>query len=910
MTDTNNWYKQEIPEIENTFETNKTTGISSETAEKRFTKYGSNELVETGGRSPIKIIMEQLFSTMVLILLAATAISGFLGDITEVIAIAAIVILFVALGFFQEYKAEKAMAALKKMAVPLVRVLRNNKEAEIKATQLVPGDIVLLEAGNIIPADGRIIESANLKIQEAALTGESEPIEKKEEAITGDELPIGDRKNMAYMGTVISYGRGKLLITETGMKTELGKIATLIQNVKKGMTPLQKQLDNVGKLLAAAGVAVAIVVMIIGFIMGGSFQELLLTAVSVAVAVVPEGLPAVVTITLALGAQRMLKRHALIRKLPAVETLGSVNIICSDKTGTLTENRMTVTVLDVAGKYIDLVNKQQEKKQGLKIAENIHDLFESWPTALGFTLVGGTLCNDSSIKNEDKAGNYTFHGDPTEGALLVAAKRSGIQKTELEKSLPRVNELPFESDRKRMTTVHELKINETEIPSNAKKTGILDSKYIAFTKGAVDGLLKISDHVLTDKGIEELNDFWKKRIEESNNNLASNGVRVLGVAVKGLDTPNAPLEKNIVFTGLIGMIDPPRQEVKEAVNICKAAGIRPIMITGDHPLTARFIADDLGISNNGLVKTGVELDKIDDNELNKTVNEVSVFARVSPEHKLRIVKALQNQGNIVGMTGDGVNDSPALKKADIGIAMGITGTDVSKEASEMVLLDDNFATIVASAEEGRVIYDNMKRFICFSVAGNIGKVIVMLMAPIFGAVVALMPLQLLWLNLLTDGLLGLGLGVEVSEKGVMKRPPRNPKSSIFGNGAGIRTIWVGIVIGIATLILGWMYYEFANDKWQTMMFTVLTFLQIGQAFGSRSNTDSLFKMKFLSNPLLIWMIICTIILQLIVIYIPFLAGIFNAVPLSPLDLIICIIFGCIPFFALEVAKVIKCKQSE
>ena len=422
---------------------------------------------------------------------------------------------------------------------------------------------------------------------------------------------------MAYMGTVINYGRGKMIITDTGMNTELGKIATLIQSVESGMTPLQKQLDNVGKLLAAAGVIVAIIVMIIGFIMGGSFQELLLTAVSVAVAVVPEGLPAVVTITLALGAQRMLKRHALIRKLPAVETLGSVNIICSDKTGTLTENRMTVTVLDVAGKYIDLVNQQQKKKQNLKIAENIHDLFESWPTALGFTLIGGTLCNDSSIKGEDNTGNYTFHGDPTEGALLVAAKRSGIRKIELEKSLPRVNELPFESDRKRMTTVHELIIAEKDIPINAKNTGIFNSKYIAFTKGSVDGLLKISDRVLTDTGVEKLDEHWKKRIEESNNNLASNGVRVLGIAVKELKNADSPLEENIIFTGLVGMIDPPRKEVKEAVHICKTAGIRPIMITGDHPLTARFIADDLGISNNGLVKTGLELDKIDDTELEK-----------------------------------------------------------------------------------------------------------------------------------------------------------------------------------------------------------------------------------------------------------------------------------------------------
>jgi len=896
------WHLKSVSDTEKILETNLKTGLDAEAISVRITQFGSNELIETSKRTPLKIVLEQLFSTMVLILLAATVVSAFLGNLTEVIAIAAIVVLFVALGFFQEYKAERAMAALKKMAVPLVRVFRNGKKEEIKAIHLVPGDIVMLEAGNIIPADGRIIESANLRVQESALTGESEPTDKTPNLLNDNELPIADRKNMVYMGTVVSYGRGRALITETGMKTELGKIATLIQNIKTTLTPLQKQLNSVGKLLAAAGVAVAIVVMIIGFIMGGSFQEMLLAAVSVAVAVVPEGLPAVVTITLALGAQKMLKRHALIRKLPAVETLGSVNIICSDKTGTLTENRMTVTVLDVAGKYIDLANKKQEEKQNLKLADNVHDLFQNWPTALGFTLIGGTLCNDASIKDDSRPEHYSFHGDPTEGALLVAAKRSGIDKANLEKSLPRINELPFASDRKRMTTVHKLIINEGQIPANAKKTHLFNTGYIAFTKGSVDGLLNISKNVLTDHGIEELDTQWKRQIEESNNNLASNGIRVLGVAVKNLDSPNSPLEENLVFTGLVGMIDPPRQEVKEAVRTCKTAGIRPIMITGDHPLTARFIADDLGISNNGLVKTGLDLDKLDDIGLETTLNKVSVYARVSPEHKLKIVKALQKQGNIVGMTGDGVNDSPALKKADIGIAMGITGTDVSKEASEMLLLDDNFATIVASVEEGRVIYDNIKRFIYFSVAGNIGKVLVMLTAPMFGAVVALMPLQLLWLNLLTDGLLGLGLGVEVAESGVMKRPPRSQKANIFGAGAVLRTAWIGIVIGLATLLLGWIYYKEMNDKWQTMMFTVLTFLQIGQALASRSNTDSLFSMKFFSNVLLIWMIISAIILQLIVIYIPFLAGIFNAVPLSILDLVICILFGSIPFFAIEIQK--------
>ena len=522
MTATKNekarWFQKSILETEKILETNLKSGLNSTLLSKHQSQYGTNEIVETGGRSPLKIIFEQLFSTMVLILIAAVVVSAFLGDLTEVIAIAAIVVLFVVLGFVQEYKAEKAMAALKKMSVPLVRVLRNGKEEEIKATKLVPGDIILLEAGNIVPADGRIIESANLRVQESALTGESEAIEKHSNEIKNDELPVGDRKNMVHMGTVVSYGRGKVVITDTGMKTELGKIAELIQSVKPQLTPLQKQLDGVGKMLAVAGAVVAGVVMVIGFIGGGSFEQMLLTAVSVAVAVVPEGLPAVVTITLALGAQRMLKRHALIRKLPAVETLGSVNIICSDKTGTLTENRMTATVLDIAGKSLGLLNKS--KNTNITISDDINGLFKDWPSALGLTLIGGVLCNDSSIKSEEN-GIYMFHGDPTEGALLVAGKNAGINKIDIEKTFPRVDEVPFESERKRMTTVHDFKIDKSKFPPSLSEHDFLNSKYIVYTKGSVDGLLNISKQVLSETGIEELDSNWKKRIEEANNKLAS-----------------------------------------------------------------------------------------------------------------------------------------------------------------------------------------------------------------------------------------------------------------------------------------------------------------------------------------------------------------------------------------------------
>ncbi|MCP4177251.1 MAG: cation-translocating P-type ATPase [bacterium] len=902
------WFRETVSDTEKKLETCMKTGLKTEIVNERLNIFGNNEIIETGGRSALKIIFEQLFSTMVLILIVAVIISAFLGDHTEVIAIAAIVVLFVTLGFVQEYRAEKAMSALKKLSVPLVRVLRDGLEIETKATKLVPGDVVILEAGNIVPADARIIESANLRVLESALTGESEPIDKSIDIIRQDELTLGDRKNMVYMGTIVNYGRGKALVTETGMDTELGKIATLIQNVKTGLTPLQKQLDGVGKLLAVVGAAIAVIVMFISYLQGGNLEQMLLTAVSVAVAVVPEGLPAIVTITLALGAQRMLKRHALIRKLPAVETLGSVNIICSDKTGTLTENRMTVTVLDVAGKYLDLANRERTKKQNLKLADDINQLFENWPTALGLTLTGGTLCNDSSIKDGNDTSGYSFHGDPTEGALLVAAKNSGISKSKLEESLKRVDEIPFDSDRKRMTTLHEIDNETIILPEKLKSTKLFNSKFIAFTKGSVDGLLKISSKVLTEDGVIKLDDKWNTKIEESNNKLASNGVRVLGLALKSIDSKKDFSEEELIFVGLIGMIDPPRQEVKKAVHTCKTAGIRPIMITGDHPLTAKFIADDIGIANNGLVKTGLDLDKLDEKQLQNVVSEVSVYARVSPEHKLRIVKALQELGNVVGMTGDGVNDSPALKKADIGIAMGITGTDVTKEVSEMILLDDNFATIVASAEEGRVIYDNIKRFIYFSVAGNLGKVLVMLAAPLFGAVVALLPLQLLWLNLLTDGLLGLGLGVETSEDGVMKRPPRSLKAKIFDRKAGFKISWIGILIGLITVILGWIYFKEGGGKWQTMMFTALAFLQIGQALAARSDTDSFFSKKFTSNPLLLFMIAMTIVLQLCVIYIPFFAGVFNIVPLSLLDIVICAALGILLFFIIEIEKIFRRKK--
>ncbi|MEM8531623.1 MAG: cation-translocating P-type ATPase [Chloroflexota bacterium] len=902
------WYQQETQTVLHTLEST-TSGIDDAEAISRQSTYGPNELIDKGTKHPLKILWEQLTAVMVLILLAAAALSLFLGKFLEAGAILAIVILFALLGFIQEYRAEKAIAALKKLAVPNVRVYRNGTLREVPARDLVPGDMLALEAGNIIPADIRILESANLRIQEAALTGESEPIEKVSQAIDKAELPLGDRRNMGYMGTLVTYGRATAIVVDTGMQTELGKIAALIQNVKDEQTPLQERLDSVGKQLALAGVIVALLIMAIGMFAGETLADMLLTAISVAVAVIPEGLPAVVTFTLALGAQRMLKRNALIRKLPAVETLGSVTIICSDKTGTLTENRMTVTAIDVFDTHINLTNATTTLSRDNPIEE-----LTNGPQSVDLLLTGMALCNDAQLHIEHETGQYNVVGDPTEGALLVAAAQGGLTDDLLQKAMPRVGELPFDSERKRMTTVHRVPANNQ--PSSSHVAFLAEMKtapYIAFTKGAVDGLLDIVSHVWTENGAIAVTDALRDRIDMANGRMASNGMRVLGLAYQLLDqdTITEADERNLVFVGLIGMIDPPRPEVRDAVAKCTTAGIRPIMITGDHPLTASYIARDLGIATDHTVVTGTELGRMSDEELDKVVEWVSVFARVAPEHKLRIVEALQQKGHIVAMTGDGVNDAPALKQADIGVAMGITGTDVSKEAADMVLRDDNFATIVAAVEEGRVIYDNLRRFVKFAVAGNIGKVAVMLLWPalfvLLGmpieAAVALLPLQLLWLNLMTDGLLGLGMGVEPAERNVMRRAPHSPQDGIFSGGVGLQVAWTGMLIGAIALGVGFWYYTAGLPQWQTMMFTTLAFLQIFQALATRSNTESLFTIGVFSNRPMVGIVALVTILQLATLYTPL--SIFLGVQaLSLGEVLICVGLGSVLLVAIELEKAI------
>ncbi len=851
------------------------TGLSADEAKARLAEYGPNELEERVKKSAWKMLLGQFMETMVVILIIAAIISGFLGKEIETIAIAAIVVLFAILGFVQEYRAEKAMAALKQLAVPFVRVIRDGLTSEISAKTLAPGDIIVLEAGNIVPADVRFVETVSLKIQEAALTGESDPVDKRSQAIDKTDTALGDRFNMAYMGTIITMGRGKAVVVRTGMHTEIGKIANMIQEVEKGRTPLQNKLDQLGKWLAVAGGVAALMVLTVGLLKGESLSHMFLVGISVAVAVIPEGLPAVVTITLALGAQKMLKQNALIRKLPAVETLGSVTVICSDKTGTLTENKMSVTSMEATG-----VSLRAFPSDGIDLPN------------IQLNLLIGLLCNDADIRLTENS--KTVIGEPTEAALVDAALQVGMNKPELELKLPRVGEVPFSSERMRMTTVHKQSGNDAEI---LLRVGLNQSEYIAFIKGAVDGLLRISNRVKTNDGVEPLNEQWIGRIKNAHDELASQGIRVLGLAYKELNDSvdvNDPdeVETAVVFSGIVGLIDPPRATVKADVKKCIQAGIRPVMITGDYPLTAMSIAHELGLPTAAGYLTSEHLSTMSDKELEEKVKHVSIFARVSPQDKLKIVTAFQNLGEVVAMTGDGVNDSPALKKADIGVAMGITGTDVSKEASDMVLLDDNFATIVTAVEEGRAIFDNLIRFIKFSLGGNLGKVLVMLFAPFIGITIALSPLQLLYLNLLTDGLMGLGLGMEPSEKNNMQRPPRSVKDPVLNKPAIIHVTWIGLLIGAISLTVGYFYFDPAQTDdpcWQTMVFATIGFTQIGHALGLRASGYSVFSLT--SNIVFTIVIVVTLILQLAVIYVPFFRIFFSLTPLDPADLGLTIVLG-------------------
>ena len=898
------WYRITVQETLQSLGTNAETGLTSTEVQERLDRYGPNELIERGKKSAWWILLEQFKEVMVIVLIIAAIVSALLGEYTEVVVILAIVVLNAILGFSQEYRAEQAMAALKKMAVPSVRVRRDGRIQEVSSTELVPGDIILQEAGNLVPADSRMIETVNLKVQESALTGESDPVEKLTDVRSGDDVPLGDQYNMLFMGTVVTYGRGTAVVTETGMDTELGHIADLIQEVGDKKTPLQRRLAQLGKTLALVALVIIAFVVVTGLLRGDDLETLFLTGVSLAVAAIPESMPAVVTITLALGSQRLLQRNALIRKLPAVETLGSVTVICTDKTGTLTENRMTVTILDVAGNTEDL-ETLVDRRGKLVRARLVSDDSDPELNALSVLVCAGALCNDA-VLDTDTQGIQRAIGDPTEGALLLAANTLGFDKGELEAECPRVAEVPFTSERKRMTTIHKLspEIQQTHMPWQG-------APYILLTKGAIDGLIEISDRVLYGSQVVPMDETMRKRILDANAQFAQQGQRVLGVAFRVLDSVDSTIsedqmETGEVFVGLIAMMDPPRPEVKEAVATAKKAGIRPVMITGDHPLTAVQIAKDLSITDNDNYLSGQDLAQMTQKNLEDLVEDVSVYARVAPEHKLDIVKALQNEGEIVAMTGDGVNDAPALKRADIGVAMGITGTDVSKESADMVLLDDNFTTIVAAVEEGRTIFDNIRKFIKYTLSSNTGELFLMLIGPLLGMPLPLLPLQILWVNLITDGLPGLALAEEKGERGIMERSPFNPKESIFSRGLGSQIIWIGILLGIVSLGVGMIYWlNDPNGPWQTMIFTTLVLAQMGNALATRSSRDSLFRIGLFSNRLMVGAVMLGFVLQLLLIYVPVFQTVFKTQPLSMQDLFICLIASAVVFVVLELSKLVK-----
>jgi len=853
-------------------------GLSTNDAAHRLSEHGPNELIEKGKKKAWRILLAQVKEVMILILLAAVVVSAALHEYMDAMVIFVIVVLNTLLGFWQEFKAENAMAALKKMTVPNVRVRRDGAEQQISAKDLVPGDILLIEAGNVVPADARLIEAVNLKVAEAALTGESESVDKHTRELPGGDIALADRKNMIYRGTVVTYGRGQAVVTNTGMHTELGKIATLLQDVEDEQTPLQRRLSNLGKSLAMAAVGLIIAVAELMYIQGAGLKETFMTAISMAVAAIPEGLPAVVTISLALGAQQMLKKKALIRQLPAVETLGSVTVICSDKTGTLTQNKMTVTGVTLPD-------------HSYTIGEAVTQYKED--AALGLLLLTGMLCNDAVIDENTENG---IIGDPTEGALVVAARKAGLIEQDLKKLMPRVRELPFDSDRKRMSTVHALPTSSQSpiidsILSAAKKQEHAD--YLVLSKGATDGLIDVCRHILINGAVEIFTEQKKTQILAENTAMAKSGIRVLGLAfrsigVEALDRPES-YEQNLIFLGMASMLDPVRPEAIESVRICKQAGIRTVMITGDHPLTAVAIAKELGLTTNDRFLTGQDFEKMSVEERNARIPEISVFARVSPEHKMIIIDVLQAHHQVVAMTGDGVNDAPALKSADIGVAMGITGTDVSKESSDMVLLDDNFATIVAAVKEGRRIYDNIRKFVRYILTGNTGEIVVMIVGPLAGMPLPLLPIQILWINLVTDGVPAIALGFEEAESDVMKRPPHNPREGIFARGLGWQIIIMGLIVGLISVAAGyWFWKDGAGSKaWQTMVFTMLTFCQMAYALCVRKQQQSLFTYSWFSNPLLLVAVGVTLALQLILIYAPFFNTVFRTTPLEWEELGVC-----------------------
>jgi Ca2+-transporting ATPase len=843
-------------------------GLSGEVAARRLEEHGPNVLQAARRISAWSILAEQFRNILILILLVAVALSAVLGHELEAIAIGVIVLFAAFLGFIQEYRAERSMEALRELAAPMATVIREGVEREIPARELVVGDLVVLRTGDRVPADLRLVEAVNLQIEEAPLTGESVPVAKTTGPLDeGDGQAVGDRTNMAYAGTAVTYGRGSGAVVATGMDTEFGKVARLLQEVETGRTPLQENLDRVGKMLARAALGVVAIIVLLGVARGQDFVEMLIFGIALAVAVVPEALPAVVTISLAIGVQRMIRRNALVRRLPAVETLGSTSVICSDKTGTLTRDEMTVRRLHVGGRSIDVSGVGYDPEGGFTIGES--DVFATGQ--LDELLEAAALASDSQIARDAATGQWRVKGDPTEGALVVAAAKAGLNKPELDARYPRLEEIPFTSETKRMTTLH--RVGE----------GV-----VAYSKGAPEVLLASCARVRSDAGEPLLDTATREAILGAARAMAGDALRVLAVARRA-DATLENAERDMTFLGLVGMIDPPRPEAKEAIRTCEEAGIRVLMITGDHPVTAEAVARELNLLKRGRVVTGAEIEAMDDAALGRAVDEIEVCARVSPVHKLRVVSALQSRGHVAAMTGDGVNDAPALKKAAIGIAMGITGTDVTKEAAAMTLTDDNFASIVAAVEEGRGIFGNIKKYLMYLLSSNIGEIGLMAGATLAGLPLPLTAVQLLYVNLATDGLPALALAVDPPERDLMRHPPRNPRTGIFTRPVVALMCLGGLWSTVVNL--GLFTWSLSNGRGvphaMTLTFVSLVLIQFFKAYNYRSDRHSVLLRPF-ANRWLNLAILWELVLLVLIVYLPALHGPFKTVSLSRGDWLLAI----------------------
>lgn len=838
-------------------------GLTTVEATRRLTEYGPNELRAAHRVSPWTLLLAQFKNVLIIILLAATALSAVLGHGVEAIAITVIVLFAVVLGFVQEYRAERAIEALRQMAAPTATVRRDGEEVELPARDVVPGDVLILHAGNVVAADARVLEAINLQTQEAALTGESLPVDKHTAPLENPDLALGDRKNLVYAGTAVTYGRGRAIVAATGMRTEFGKIAELLQTVESSKTPLQENLDKLGHALARAAFVIVSIIAALGLWRGQPFVEVIVFAIALAVAVVPEALPAVVTISLALGVQRLVKRHALMRRLPAVETLGSTSVICSDKTGTLTKDEMTVRKLYVAEQFLEVSGAGYEPR-----GEFSHDgvrIERSEP--LAHLLRAAALASDAQIGNSGSGGAWKVKGDPTEGALVVAAEKAGLRKPELDAQFPRVHEIPFSSETKRMTTVH------TTTPDGG----------VAYAKGAPEIILESCVSQRTADGERRLDAASRAQVLDVARQMASEALRVLAVATRAQATPQNA-QQDMTLLGLVGMIDPPRSEARAAIKTCEEAGIRVVMITGDHPITAQAVARELGLLKTGRAVTGAELEEMSVAELERQVEDIEVYARVSPAHKLRVVTAMQNKGHVVAMTGDGVNDAPALKKADIGVAMGITGTDVAKEAAAMTLIDDNFASIVAAVEEGRGIFGNIKKYLMFLLSCNVGEIILMAGATLVGLPLPLTAVQILYVNLATDGLPALALAIDPPEPDLMRRSPRNPRTGIFTRPVITLMLAGGVWSALANLgLFSWALNSgHSSTEAMTMTFVSLVLIQFVAAYNFRSDRLSVMHRPF-ANRWLNMAVLWEVVLLVLVIYLPILQSPFGTVSLGMWD---------------------------